>query len=414
MPHPLLLVMILPQVGTYNTLKILADEAGSSRLGFGAQIFLNLWLLRAGSYATSTAFNTYKETHAFIPTKSALAFKGTNLDLAENVYPRNLVCTGETPFNTYFGGLTNLEHVEITPDIAHFAIDEITGTQRLPSFQGNSSNAQISGPSLLCSSSTYTVNNPAGTTVTWLQPLPVGSATLVANGNQATVTRVQSGPITLRAQINDCVTIPVTKTVSDQINVPPVYYRNTTGPDGTTYQTSISNNSTTATMMVPTGGYEVLAYPQESGTILTWSVTQGSYGYYNFSTSGDNCSFTLDPYAYYPTVALQLTATNGSCPAVYANPTFIGTPSYNMYSISPNPANNDVTVSSAETQKTASSKATITAINIYDQQGNLKRYQKYNKVNKATINISTLPTGVYFIEIVNGSYKERQQLSILK
>jgi len=85
------------------------------------------------------------------------------------------------------------------------------------------------------------------------------------------------------------------------------------------------------------------------------------------------------------------------------------------FSMSPNPASSTVTVSAKETtSKGVKSDKTITELNIYDQQGNLKKRQKFGKVKQATLNISDLRTGVYFVEIVDGIYKERQQLSVLR
>lgn len=85
------------------------------------------------------------------------------------------------------------------------------------------------------------------------------------------------------------------------------------------------------------------------------------------------------------------------------------------YMVSPNPATSEVTVTASNNKTTASAKnATITEVNIYDQTGTLKKQQKFGKVKKATVNTSNLPYGIYIIEIVNGSYKERQELSIIK
>lgn len=70
-----------------------------------------------------------------------------------------------------------------------------------------------------------------------------------------------------------------------------------------------------------------------------------------------------------------------------------------------------VTVTSSKSNTKTTS---ITKINIYDQQGNLKLHQKYGKVEKAVVQLSGLTTGVYFIEIVDGMNRERQQLNVLK
>jgi hypothetical protein len=93
----------------------------------------------------------------------------------------------------------------------------------------------------------------------------------------------------------------------------------------------------------------------------------------------------------------------------------------NYYSISPNPASSNVTISVKRDMlsKNANPKDPvvtrgITEVNIYDQAGLLKKRQKFGKTSTANINVSNLNTGIYFIEIVDGTYKERQQLAILR
>ncbi|MBD0332885.1 MAG: T9SS type A sorting domain-containing protein, partial [Chitinophagaceae bacterium] len=86
-----------------------------------------------------------------------------------------------------------------------------------------------------------------------------------------------------------------------------------------------------------------------------------------------------------------------------------------FYVLAPNPATSEVTVTSTETTTmNSSTDGSITEINIYDQQGNLKKQKKYDKVKKAVVDLSGLSTGIYIIEIVNESYKEQQQLTVLK
>jgi hypothetical protein len=84
------------------------------------------------------------------------------------------------------------------------------------------------------------------------------------------------------------------------------------------------------------------------------------------------------------------------------------------YEISPNPATNSITVSTSQNKSATSTNTSFDEIRVFDFQGNLKKYQQYNKVNQATINISDLTNGTYLIEITNGTYKEKQQLIIQK
>lgn len=89
-------------------------------------------------------------------------------------------------------------------------------------------------------------------------------------------------------------------------------------------------------------------------------------------------------------------------------------PCGNSFTISPNPANNSITIAGSQNKTMKNTRATFSIIRIYDFQGILKKYQSYAKVNQASIDISQLTTGTYFIEIANNAYKERQQLIIQK
>lgn len=92
-----------------------------------------------------------------------------------------------------------------------------------------------------------------------------------------------------------------------------------------------------------------------------------------------------------------------------------------VYEVSPNPATSDVTITPAEETTaagnkttTATSGATITEVNIYDQQGILKKRQKFNNQKQVKVNVSTLRTGIYFLEIADTNHRERHQLSVLR
>lgn len=85
--------------GTYDLFEEIADEGGG-----------NGW---EWPVAYSANFRVRKKGHSFIPTKSALAFTGTNQDLGEALNNRNLICTNETPFDAYYAPSTNEGHTDL-------------------------------------------------------------------------------------------------------------------------------------------------------------------------------------------------------------------------------------------------------------------------------------------------------------
>jgi hypothetical protein len=103
-------------------------------------------------------------THAFILAKSSLAVSsGSNF--GEDYSFRSLVCTGETPFDSYFTPSNNEDHVSLTDKSVDYITKEIDGIPQLPLIK---SNLTISGLVQQGGSTTYSVANlPAGATVKW-------------------------------------------------------------------------------------------------------------------------------------------------------------------------------------------------------------------------------------------------------
>ncbi|GAB1462104.1 T9SS type A sorting domain-containing protein [Pedobacter sp.] len=155
--------------GTYNTQQILKDEGDGVIGGYNAHTVLGkvLNIITLGAFNVRAKFYSVIPTHSFINTKSALAFTGTNQNLSENLSGRSLVCTGETPFDSYFGDFTiNRGHVDLWPEAVEFVREEINGNPQLPLIKNNT--LSISGPFQSGSNTTYSVANvPAGATIKW-------------------------------------------------------------------------------------------------------------------------------------------------------------------------------------------------------------------------------------------------------
>lgn len=146
--------------------------------------------------------------HDFIPTKSALAFSGSNQNLGENIYNRNLVCTGETPFDTYFTPLNNESHVSLSAANVDWVSKEIKGFPQSATTNDNSTYSiiKISGNEPLCpgSSNIYKVDNiPSSFPVTW-SVSPSGVLNVSGTTNEATVSMSNPGNGTLTATFINC------------------------------------------------------------------------------------------------------------------------------------------------------------------------------------------------------------------
>lgn len=108
-----------------NTLLQVKDEVSK----FGVRTLMPLLLFRFGS---SVNLDLSQGTPTFIPTKSALAFTGRNKIWHENLSSRNLVCSGETPFDTYYAPDENEEHVTLDAEKMDWVLEELKGNKQFP------------------------------------------------------------------------------------------------------------------------------------------------------------------------------------------------------------------------------------------------------------------------------------------
>lgn len=84
------------------------------------------------------------------------------------------------------------------------------------------------------------------------------------------------------------------------------------------------------------------------------------------------------------------------------------------YRISPNPARSTIRITTDGDGDAAARTAGFTRVKIYDNEGNMKKDLKFNKVTTATINVNDLPIGIYVVEIINDHGSERMKVQILK
>ncbi len=99
--------------------------------GFFQNVFLGGFLSRPSQ--TATFYNVIGK-HCFIPTVSALALTNPNRDLGQNLSGTNLVCSGETPFDSYFAPTQNEEHITVTAANAAYLKMEIGNQTPTPVF----------------------------------------------------------------------------------------------------------------------------------------------------------------------------------------------------------------------------------------------------------------------------------------
>lgn len=90
---------------------------------------------------------------SFIPVKSALAYTGAEADLYEDFSARNLVCSGETPLDSYYIPPENQQHISLTEESVAYITQEILGNPQEPNLNVVGDNI-ITGPSVVCHADT--------------------------------------------------------------------------------------------------------------------------------------------------------------------------------------------------------------------------------------------------------------------
>lgn len=109
----------------------------------------------------------YIPNHAFIPTVSGLAFKNSNFNWSDDI-DRNLVCTDEIPFDTYYAPKENENHIYFTQKSVNWLFEELNGNYQEPTVYLTHGNLQ--GPTTICSTvnKTYSFDQcKLGSTPTW-------------------------------------------------------------------------------------------------------------------------------------------------------------------------------------------------------------------------------------------------------
>lgn len=271
-------------------------------------------------------------------------------------------------------------NTDITFQFAQFIERNILNAQSLPCAGENGlcgSNPTISGPNTFCTTATFRLlNSPNGVTLAWQS---VNGNVRITGGqgtNVITVDKVNNG--------NDIIRVLITNACGATLTVDYPVRVGAAWPDMNIYgPTSVSCGQvvTYQTSYVEGAGYE-WSYP--SSWIYdygqgTWSITLQIPDYAYSSTSGDIRLLVHD--ACNNTI-LSTLSVYSSCGGYY-------------YMMSPNPATSTVTVSAKETTaKGEKIDKAITEVNIYDQQGNLKKHQKFGNIKNATLNIAELKTGI--------------------
>ncbi len=94
-----------------------------------------------------------KHVNSFIPVISALGFQNPDFNWNADLN-RNLVCTNEIPFDSYYGPKKNEQHTSFTEESVEWLLEELAGSPQPPTVYFNASN--LMGPDAVCQSDLVT------------------------------------------------------------------------------------------------------------------------------------------------------------------------------------------------------------------------------------------------------------------
>lgn len=389
--------------GSWRATQADIASAGTSTNAGIQGFFTNLFL--GGFYKPSQTSTFYDVVgkHCFIPTASALALTNPNRDLGQNLSGIDLVCSGETPFDSYFAPTQNEEHITITAANAAYIKDEIGLKTPKPVFD--------SAPTAICpgGSVTFSVKGcapragQAATTYDWTLSGPAvflstaaGSQTLTGAGpSQLVGATAGSGTVTLTVVARRAGSAAST-TVSKSIHITDAY-ASVTAPGEVVkfdrFEAALDQENTV-------GPYTWSISPSFKASILNASTANGpsiqvranNAGQITITATGtDACTG-----AALTATSTIVTITTGGLRPAPAKPAAY-----------PNPA--DAVLHLAAPEPTEAAVTARTAV-LYNAQG---REVRRSSARQATqLPTADLPTGLYYLVVEQDGRVSRSQIRV--
>jgi hypothetical protein len=392
--------------------------------------------------------NVTQDLFSFVSTTSALdAPTGTSLNTVYLFQNTGTSGTSSQKYiaqekfssgsNTYY----NQNHTDFTARNSRWIYNEMQDiTQPIDcNDYCDISSIPINGSNIVCGCNTYTINGlTPNTTVTW-NATPSGYVTITPNGSSVSVCKIYNGNITLTATISGgCGNGSIQKQI--YVGTPTVSgtysYNGQSHPlqyySGTSSYNSVCNSITANTNMQISGA-SFVNWQRQSASIssLTWNQSGNNINFYFWSVgqtevfrinAANTCGTTTHDFGF-KSINCSGGGGGGGC---------------SIYQLSPNPATSSIQVSivpnipapcdppplgMAVTQEntpilskvSSTNNRSIQSISIYDNKGQLQQQQQYNSSNKkATLNVSNLPSGIYFVNITDVAYTESHRVVIDK
>jgi hypothetical protein len=330
--------------------------------------------------------STLQPQFCFVPTVSSLAINNPQSNLFNSLC-NNVNCLSPAAVQDYYAPQQNELHISYTQNNSDWILQRQNAS--FTCIKICPSSLYISGDHTICTtSSNYLIPNlPTGVTIHW-EAYPQGIVTVNSpNSPQTTLTRIGNGEISLTATATACAIIdlpavsinvgqptPVESLMIDGINPATTMLCHNQESMLTVYPEIIEQSISyvwdlptdwvsleTGTNSATTQDYMLPAYPGSDGTIYVRRLNECGY------SSLFSVNVFFDPWC------------------------------GNYYTISPNPATDNITI---DGQK---QKRNIKEVQIIDKTGQVRKTAKFgNNVQRVNLNISDLTPDIYYIKIFDG------------
>ena len=366
----------------------------------------------------------YVESNCFIPTYSGLGIKNPNQSWA-NPLNRNLVCSNETYFDSYFGESENTAHISLNYRSVNWLLKELGDNINPPDPQAPSFPLEanlLTGPNIICENNNTTFSFPDICKI----PSAVKTWSITANGQivsstgySVVVKGLINGSATLTATFQNGQTISKTAWVGRPGGVilssfSGFPYNDTELPEGCPFDTTYWNfeyltpEAPVNAYIIDFNGTRITKYAYYNTFTLTAQELGMNYGQTLIVKVAaiNDCGQTLgkkNSYVLYkPTVC--------EC-GIGINCNLTRNVNQNIYfKTYPNPTNNIINIELKNSDQKPTKNATIFA-ELFNMMGEVKRNVTVNN-NIATVDVLGLPRGIYILKINIDGIIESHQVAI--
>ena len=350
--------------------------------GTALEVFLRETLLHIEVNLTNPDFS-------FIPTKSSLDFIGDPY-LYEKINDRNLICSGETPFDSYFAPQNNIAHTIFTNAGANFITQEFLNNPQEPVLDVDTS-ASINGADLVCSSKNeiYYFDTCSGIVSNWLVS---SNLTIVSSTNFSVTVKPKYSTSKGGGFITASTGGGSNATKNIYVGKP---YANLPQADNI------------CTNQFPINPYELPASEgAETYRLVSSSpnLTIGGMSEVTYTNAPVLIDFLSNSPGTYLVELFTSNACGESRAAMYITSESCGGPGGpGGFSISPNPASSEVTIKpNTEKSKTKANTENIyynQIAKLFDFNGDFIKYIELNPYGLTKLDVSNLKEGLYFLKI---------------